>query len=66
MTKKTRKTKKRKYPKLTKKERARAGRYIAEEYRAGRRGKQAVAIGLSRLRQDKKKSALDEVISRYL
>jgi hypothetical protein len=54
-----------KYPKMTRAQRARAAKYIREEYHAGRHGKQAVAIGLSREREVEKKSEIERIIAKY-
>ncbi len=64
--KKSRKNPKRKYPKMSRRAQKRAGKLIAEEFRAGRRGRQAVAIGLSRERSLEKKERLHQLISKYL
>jgi len=62
-----RKTKKRRYPKLTKKEREEASRFVAEEMRTGKYPReQAVAVGLSRARQKTKKTHIDEIAAKYL
>ncbi len=63
---KKRKSAKRKYPKMSRKTQKRAGKLIAEEFRAGRRGRQAVAIGLSRERSLEEKERLHRVIGKYL
>jgi hypothetical protein len=61
------KTKKRRYPKLTKKEREKASRFIREEMHTGKYPReQAIAIGLSRARQKAKRSRIDEIAAKYL
>lgn len=60
-----RKMSSKKYPKMTRAEHARASKFIREEFQAGRRGKQAVAIGLSRERAAEKKSKIESIIARY-
>lgn len=64
-TKKTKKTVKR-YPRLVGKSREKASKYIAQERRAGRPIEQAVAIGISRVRAEQKKSRIMAVAAKYL
>jgi len=60
----TKKTKK--YPRLSRQESELAGEYIAQEFRAGRRKKQAVAIGLGRARTAAAKAKIDKIVAKYL
>lgn len=62
---KRKKSSSKKYPKMTRTQRIRASKFIREEFQAGRRGKQAVAIGLSRERAAEKKSEIERIIARY-
>ena len=57
---------KKKLKKLTPRERELASRFIPQEFRAKYRGKQAVAIGISRARSQAEKERLDEIVSKYL
>jgi hypothetical protein len=63
--------KRKKYPKLgsqtlPRERREKVSEYIEQEYRAGRRGKQAVAIGFSREEAERRKSKIDRIVSKYL
>lgn len=59
-----------KYPKLRGKARELAGQFIAEEVRTGKYPReQAVAVGISRAREEARKSrrtrAIDDIMRRY-
>jgi hypothetical protein len=58
--------KRKKYAKLPRERRERVSEYIEQEYRAGRRGKQAVAIGFSREASECRKSKVDRIVDKYL
>jgi hypothetical protein len=67
MTKKqTKKKTSKKYPKLLGRAHELAGKFIAEEVRAGYPQKQAVAIGISRARSAAKKTKVNEIARKYL
>ena len=57
---------KKKYKKLTPRERKLASRYIPQEFRAKYRGTQAVAIGISRARQQTARERIDKIVKKYL
>jgi len=60
------KKKTKKYPKLRGQSRKLAGKFIAEETRAGYPRKQAIAIGISRARASEKKSKIHAIADKYL
>jgi hypothetical protein len=67
MTKKrTRRKTSKKLPKLRGQSRKLAGKFIAEETRAGYPRKQAIAIGISRARAAEKKSKIHAIADKYL
>lgn len=56
-----------KYPKLTAREKELAKKYVPEEMRTKKYGREtAVAIGLSRARREAAREELDAVVRKYL
>lgn len=58
--------KKKKFKKLTTREKKLASRYVPQEFHAGYEGRQAVAIGLSRAREQARKERVGKIVDKYL
>ena len=57
---------KKKYKKLTPREKKLASRFVPQEFHAGYRGTQAVAIGISRARAQAEKEKINKIVDKYL